>query len=204
MPRPRIVAFAALVAAVVAAVVATPRARAERTEIVASAGVSFPVGSQYRAAAEALGYDRRSLRHVYEFEVGALRSLAWWISVGPFARVYAGRLGAPYEGVEPIDTWGASLAARVEIELHSWPRIFAWADPSIGLGSIGVPGARQTLGYWGYRGGLGFATARDATALRFRVGYGNAPTFDNVTVATGRFDYGGILVLVDGVLRVAE
>ncbi len=200
MRTPRIVAFAALAAAAVA----TPRTHAKRTEIVASAGVNFPAPSLYRSYAEALGYDRRSLRHVYELEVGALRSLAWWISVGPIARVYVGRLGAPYEGVTPIDTWGASLAARVEIELHSWPRLFVWGDPSIGVGSIGVPGARQTVGFWGYRGGLGVATARDATALRFRVGYGSGPTFGNVTGGAGGFDYGGILVLVDGALRVGE
>lgn len=184
------------------AIFAPAMARAGRTEVIVGGGINSPTSSDYRNVTEALGYDRRSFRHGYEIEAGVLHSFNYWLSAGPLARVYIGSLGAPYEGVQPIGTYGAALAARVEADLFPWPRLFVWFDPSIGLGSIGVPGDRTTLTFWGMRGGVGIGTAREKASIRFRIGYGAAPTFDKVSPWTGNFDFGGWLFQLDGVLRV--
>jgi hypothetical protein len=195
--RPLVLALA------LGALVTPTEARAGRTEIVVGAGILSPGTSSYRYATEALGYDRRSFRLAYEVEAGFVHAFNYWLSVGPLARVYMGKLGAPYDDVPSIATYGGSIAARVEADLFPWPRLFLWCDPSIGIGSIGIPDARMTVGFWGLRGGVGIGTAHDKTSLRFRIGYAYAPTFDSVTPWTGSFDYGGWLFQLDGVLRVA-
>lgn len=173
---------------------------ARPTEIIASAGIVSPATSQYRSAAETLGYDRRGFRHVYEGELGVVHSFAWWLSVGPVARFYYGDLASPYEPVPAIGIYAASLAARAEVELFPSPRLFLWADPSFGVGVVGD----RTVSLWGLRGGIGIGTARGVGGLRFRMGYGEAPTFANVTPNTGTFNYGGFIFMLDGVLRVAN
>jgi hypothetical protein len=184
------------------ALAAPATARAGRTEIIVGGGLVSPGTSDYRYQTEALGYDRRSFRLGYEVEVGALRALNYWLSVGPLARVYIGKLGAPYDDVPPIRTYGASLAARVEADLFPRPRIFLWADPSIGKGWIGPEGNIMSRGFWGVRAGVGIGTVREQWSVRFRIGWAYAPTHDKVTPWTGPFDFGGWLFQIDGVLRV--
>jgi hypothetical protein len=180
---------------------AAPRGRP--TEIVASFGLNAPTPSRFRTAAEELGYDRRGLRHVYEGEVGALHSPAWWLSVGPVVRGAFGRLGAPYDGVAPIDLAAGTLGARVEAEIFPWPRFFVWMEPSIGVARIAIDQSSKSVGLWQVRGGFGVATARDFASARFRIGWGTGPTFREIGDA-GVLDFGGVLFLFDGVIRVAE
>lgn len=179
-------------------------AGAARSEVYASAGIIAPSRSDYRFNAEILGYDRGSVRTDFVTEAGYLRAVNWWLTVGPVARVYVGRLSSPYDGVPPIDLWAASVAARVEADLYPWPRLFVWADPSIGLGSIGAPDARRTVTTWGLQGGFGVGTSREKSGVRFRVGWGYAPTFGAVTPLAGSFDYGGFMFMLDGVLHVGR
>lgn len=190
--------------AAIAILLATSSAHASRTELLVAAGIVEPNESPYRTDAEALGYDRHALRQAYEGEVTLLRAVAPWASLGPVARVFAGRLGAPYDGVEPISTVAGSIGVRGEIELYHWPRLFIWADPSIGVGSIGVANAHQTLSTWGMRGGIGVGSTPGAASLRFRMGFAYSPTFKGVTPDTGIFDFGGFVFLLEGAFRVAE
>jgi hypothetical protein len=185
------------------ATLAPTRAHAGRNEILVGAGINSPAASNYRYATEALGYDRRGFRLAYEVEAGVLHSFNYWLSVGPLARVFIGKLGPPYDGVPAIDTYGGSIAARIEADLFPWPRLFVWCDPSVGVGSIGVTGAHNAVGFWGLRGGIGLGSTRDKSSIRFRIGYAYAPTFNIVTPWTGTFDYGGWLFQLDGVIRVS-
>lgn len=173
---------------------------ARPTEVVASAGILSPTPSVYRSTAETLGYDRRGFRYVYEGELALLQALPWGISVGPLVRFYYGDLSSPYEGVPRIVTFAGSIGARVELDLNAYPRLFLWADPSIGVGQVGS----RTAGFWGFRGGVGLGSLRDAASLRFRIGYASAPTFRDITASTGPFNFGGFMFELDGVFRVAR
>lgn len=177
-------------------------AHAGRTEVIVGVGIISPATSDYRNVTEALGYDRRGFRLAYEVEFGALHAFNYWLSVGPLARVFIGKLGAPYDALPSIQTYGGSIAARFEADLFPLPRLFLWADPSIGVGSIGIPDARNSVGFWGLRAGVGIGTGRERASVRFRVGYAYSPSFDKVTPWTGNFDFGGWLFQLDGVLRV--
>lgn len=192
--------------AILFALTVAPAAHAARSEVIASVGTIAPANSEYRFAAEyGLNYGRNGQRNDYEGEVGYLREATSWLTVGPVARLYWGRMRAPYDGIPALELWAGSLAARAEIDLLKWPRLFVWADPSLGLGSIGVPDARKTLGFWGIRGGVGIGSRRDAPwGLRLRVGYGYAPTFSPVTDLTGTFEWGGVMFMLDGVFRVSK
>ncbi|MBI2393893.1 MAG: hypothetical protein HYV09_30255 [Deltaproteobacteria bacterium] len=193
------------VAAALLALLPAP-AGAARSEVYASAGIVAPYGPypSYRFNAELLGYDRGSVRTDFIGELGYLRAVNWWLTVGPVARFYVGRLSAPYDGVAPIDLYAASIAARFEADLYPWPRLFLWFDPSIGVGSIGAEDARKTLGYWGLQGGLGIGTSRDKSGVRFRAGWGYAPTFVDVTPLAGTHHFGGFMFMLDGVLHVGR
>lgn len=175
-------------------------AAARPTEVVVSAGILSPTPSTYRSTAETLGYDRRGFRHVYEGEVALLHALQWWISIGPVARFYYGDLAPPYEGVPQITTMAGSVGARVEIDLFPYPRLFVWADPSLGIGEVGS----RTATFWGLRAGVGIGSTRDAASVRFRIGYATAPTFGVITDASGPFNFGGFMFQLDGVFRVAR
>ncbi len=175
-------------------------AEARPTEVIASAGIVSPTTSPYRYAAEYVGYDRRGFRHVYEAEALLLHQVTWWLSLGPLARFYYGDLDSPYKAVPSIATYAGSVGARAEFDLFPSPRLFLWTDPSIGVGAVGD----KTVAFWGLRGGVGIATTRDATGLRFRIGYGEAPTFGSVTASGGAFNYGGFIFQLDGVFRVAR
>jgi hypothetical protein len=193
----------ALALAVVLGTISAPAvAHAGRTEVIIGGGINSPRPSDYRNATEALGYDRRNFRHGYEIEAGVLHAFNYWLSAGPLARVYLGSLAGPYDDVPWIRTNSAAIAARVEADLFPWPRLFLWADPSIGVGWIGVPGEEMTRGFWGFRAGVGIGSAREKASVRFRIGYSYAPTFNKVTPWTGTFDWGGWLFQLDGVLRV--
>jgi hypothetical protein len=175
-------------------------ASARPTEVVATVGILSPTPSTYRYNAEALGYDRRGFRHVYEAEIALMQSFSWWLSVGPVARFYYGDLSSPYDGVPSIATYAGSLGARTEVDLFPRPRLFLWMDPSVGVGKIGS----NSVALWGVRGGVGIGSVRSATALRFRFGWGSAPTFQPVTATSGDFNFGGFMFQLDGVLRVAR
>jgi hypothetical protein len=166
-------------------------AAARPTELVVSAGIVSPTTSTYRTYAEILGYDRRGFRHVYEAETALLHGFTYWLSIGPVARFYYGDLSSPYE-------W--SVGARAEVELFPSPRLFLWMDPSFGIGAVGD----KTVAFYGVRGGVGIGSTRSATGLRFRIGYGESPTFRDITSTTGPFNYGGFVFQLDGVFRVAR
>ena len=176
---------------------------ARPTEVVASAGILSPTPSTYRWNAEGLGYDRRGFRPVYEGEIALLQSFSYWLSVGPVARFYYGDLSSPYDGVPRIVTYAGSVGARVEVDLFPMPRLFAWMDPSLGVGEIGD----KTVALWGLRGGVGIGSVRDGvtrTNVRFRFGWAYAPTFKPVTAASGDYNFGGFMFELDGVFRVAR
>lgn len=176
------------------------RGAARPTEIIASAGIVSPTTSPYRYSAEFLGYDRRGFRHVYEAEALLVHQVAWWLSIGPLARFYYGDLDSPYRPIPSIPTYAGSVGARAEFDLFPSPRLFLWTDPSFGIGAVGD----KTVAFWGFRGGVGIGSARGATGLRFRIGYGEAPTFGSVTASGGPFNYGGFIFQLDGVFRVAR
>jgi hypothetical protein len=95
-------------------------------------------------------------------------------------------------------------AARAEVTFFDYPRLFVWLDPSIGVGRIGVPDAHATVYTFGLRGGLGIAGEIQKLILRFRVGYGVAPTFESVTATGGKFDFGGFVFAIDGGFRASR
>lgn len=175
-------------------------AAARPTEVVASAGILSPTPSPYRYNAEALGYDRRGFRHVYEGEIALMQSLAYFASLGPVARFYYGDLSPPYEGVPRIVTYAGSVGARFDLDLFPYPRLFLWADPSIGVGEIGS----KTVAFYGLRAGVGIGSERARSSVRFRFGYAWSPTFKPVTATSGDFNFGGFMFQLDGVFRVAR
>jgi len=187
------------------ALMVTPAVHAARSEVIVAAGFVSPNRSDFRTATELLGYGRRGTRSDPEFEIGYLRAANDWLTLGPIARLYAGRMGPPYADVPPIQTWGGSIAARVEVDVFSWPRLFFWADPSIGLASIGAPGASKTMWFGGIRGGVGLGMGREnAVGVRLRAGLSYSPVFGKVTESAGVFDFGGFVLQLDGVFRVGS
>lgn len=184
---------------------AVPNAHAARSEVQLTAEVVVPTPSDYRYSAEALGYGSRGIRPDFGAELAYLRGLTPWLSVGPVARFHAGRMSAPYDGLDALGLWGASLGVRAEADVFRYPRLFFWAEPALGEGFIGVADARKAAGYWEVRGGAGFGTLRDQpVSVRLRVGWSWAPTFSTVTAMAGSFNYGGLLFLLDGVFRVSR
>ncbi len=186
-------------------VTAVPCARAARSEVQLTAEVVVPTPSDYRYGAELLGYGSRGIRPDFGGEAAFLRGLTPWLAVGPVARLHAGRMSAPYDGLEPLSLWGAALGVRAEADVFRYPRLLFWIEPALGAGLIGVPDARASRGFWDLRGGLGFGMLRDQpVSLRLRVGWSWAPTFSSLTPPSGAFNYGGLVFLVDGVFRVGR
>ncbi len=191
--------------AMVLASTVAPSARAARSELLVSGGLVVPTPSDYRYGGEFLGYGSRGMRPDLGFEVGYLRGVTSWLTVGPVARFHAGQMSAPYGGLEPLDLWGAALGVRAEADVFRYPRLFFWLEPALGKGWIGVPDARKSVSFFDVRGGVGLGTLRDApVSLRLRVGWSYAPTFDVVTPMAGAFNYGGLVFLLDGVVRVTR
>jgi hypothetical protein len=169
----------------------------------ASVAIVEPANSDYRTAAEYQGYDRRSTRHGYAFEGGTLFRLGSRLAVGPFGRMQLSRFGAPYAGVEPIDVYAFSLAARAELAAVLYPRIFLWFEPTVGAGAF-VASGHRTVGFGGFRGGVGLAgSVWKYVALRLRFGYAWEPSMKPITAAAGSFDFGGYVFALDGVFGEA-
>ena len=180
------------------------RAGARQLDVIVGGAISPPNLSDYRSSGTALGYDTRSTTLMYEIEASAQLGVAFdgWLTVGPLLRASLGRLGAPYDGVQPITTDALFFGVRAEAAVFDWPRLFFWADVAGGRGWIGQPNAYESVGAWALRGGIGMRMGKDAGGVRMRFGYGVAPTFSPVTPTTGKFDYGGFVIALDGVIRV--
>lgn len=180
--------------------------RAVATEIVGSFGLVAPARSDYRTAAQALGYALDYPRVAYEGELGARFAVAFdrkfWI--GPIVRLHVDHLGAPYDGLDPI--WAESLTggAREEFTFARFPPLFLWMDETFGVARVGRSGAYATLKAFDVRGGVGVRMGWSSHALRLRVGWSYGPTMGNVTDSAGGYDFGGLVVALDGVLRVAD
>jgi hypothetical protein len=169
----------------------------------ASVAIVEPANSDYRSAAEQLGYDRRSIRQGYAIEGGTLFRIGSRFAVGPFARLHLSRFGAPYGGVDPIDVYAFSLAARAELAAVLYPRIFLWFEPTVGAGAF-VSTGHTTVGLYGARGGIGLAgPITKYFALRLRLGYSLEPSMKPVTANAGKFDFGGYVFALDGVFGEA-
>ncbi|MGZ3416610.1 MAG: hypothetical protein ACXWUG_10320 [Polyangiales bacterium] len=169
----------------------------------ASVAIVEPARSDYRSAIEALGYDRRTTRQAYAIEGGTLFRLASRFALGPFARVQLNRLGPPYAGVDPIDIYAFSISARAELTAVLFPRIFFWAEPTIGAAAF-VSTGNTTVGSWGGRGGIGLAGPLSKWfALRLRLGYAWEPSMKPVTAYAGKIDFGGYVFALDGVFGEA-
>lgn len=183
---------------------ATPADARQQIDLLVSGGFSPPSNSDYRAATSAAGYDSRGASLQYEIEAAATFGVAvnGWLTVGPLLRASIGRLGAPYDGVQPITTDAGFACVRVEAAVFDYPRLFFWGDTGLGLTSIGQPGGYFHGGAWSVRGGVGMRIGTDAGGARLRVGYGTAPTFSSVTTYGKGFDFGGFVLALDGVLRV--
>jgi hypothetical protein len=165
----------------------------------ASVAIIEPANSDYRSAAEQLGYDRRSIRQGYAIEGGTLFRLGSRFAVGPFARLHLSRFGAPYGGVDPIDVYAFSLAARAELAAVLYPRIFLWFEPRVGAAAF-VSSGHTSVGFYGLGGGVGLAgPITKSFALRLRLGYSLEPSLKPVTPNGGNFDFGGYLFALDGV-----
>jgi hypothetical protein len=188
----------------VLACVATADAR-QQVDLIVSGGISPPSNSDYRSQATQMGYDTRGKSLQYEVEVGATFGVAvdGWLTVGPLLRASIGRLGSPYDGVQPITMDAGFACVRAEAAVFDYPRLFFWGDVGLGVTSIGQPGGYFHGGAWEFRGGVGMRVGTDAGGARLRVGYGTAPTFSDVRrgVQSG-FDFGGFVLAIDGVLRV--
>jgi hypothetical protein len=168
----------------------------------ASVAIVEPANSDYRTSAEQLGYDRRSIRQGYAFEGGALFRIGSRLAVGPFARLHVSRFGAPYGGVDPIDVYAFSLAARAELAAVLYPRIFLWFEPTVGAAAF-VSTGHTTVGMYGFRAGVGLAgPITKSFALRLRFGYSLEPSMKTITQA-GKFDFGGYVLALDGVFGEA-
>jgi hypothetical protein len=185
---------------------ASGAASAKNVEVVASFATMVPAHSPYRTAANGLGYADEGMTNGWEGEVGALFGVAYHdlVSVGPVLRIGVDRMQSRYGGLESIAADSGFAGLREEVTVFYWPRFFVWADESIGLGSVGTPGARVTLGAYGLRGGLGLRVGGEKIGARFRIGYSYAPTFVRVTDPTGGYDFGGFMFAIDGVIRVAH
>ncbi len=175
-------------------------------EFFVSAAAIAPSNSDYRSAAYLLGYDAHKNRFSWEAEAGVLRPVAWGgrFAIGGLLRADIGRLGAPYDGVEPIRTDALFLAVRQELVLVGWPRIFLYADEGFGLARFGVSGSHRLVATPAVRGGFGLRIGNQPTAARLRIGYAWAPTLANVSAEGGKYDFGGWIFSLDGVLRVLE
>lgn len=194
----------ALVPLALAGCVLAAAAPAEAKQIDLIGGFTFSPTSKsdYRTAADALGYDTHGKSAQYEGELAATFGVGYhgWLTVGPLLRGSFGRLGAPYGGVSPVTTDAAFVAARAEAAVLGYPRLFFWADAGLGLSWIGTTD-HVVGGVWQVRGGAGMRLGTDAGGARLRFGYGTAPTFSKVT-GLGRYDFGGFVLALDGVIRV--
>ncbi len=197
--------FAAAFAFGLAAAAASTSARAVQTELVGGLGVEAPALSDYRGAANSVGYGLSYPRLAYEAELGARFAVAFdrklWL--GPIARLNVHRMGAPYDGLDPIWAEGAYLALREEYLFAKFPPLFLWADEGYGFGRIGASGQYTTVKTWGVRAGVGIRLGWPEHALRARVGWSWAPTLDPIGGA-GNYDFGGFIFTIDGVLRVVD
>ena len=203
---PGLLARLAVLASVASLIaLATRDSAAMPIEPFVAGGIVAPTASNYRNAAQQLGYEHSKTKLNFDVELGALFGIAFdnrlWI--GPALRFDIGRMGAPYDGIDPIRTDAASFALREELQLFRWPKFLLWVDESVGLGRIGTSDASKTLPLWGVRFGLAFRIGNQQPAMRLRFGYGIVPTFSPVTGA-GRYDFGGFVFAIDGVLRVFE
>jgi hypothetical protein len=197
----RLVAFAPLIVCAATATEST----AAPIEPFVSAGIVAPKASPYRAAAQQLGYENGNTKFNFDAELGALFAVAWEnrVWVGPALRFDIGRMREPYTGMDPIRTDSASLAMREELQLFRWPKILLWVDESLGFGRIGTSDANKTVPFWGVRFGLALRIGNQRPAARLRFGYAIAPTFSSIA-AGGKYDFGGFVFAIDGVLRVGE
>ena len=168
-------------------------------------GIVAPTNSAYRGAAGQLGYDHGNTKFNFDGELGALFAVAFdnRLAIGPALRFDIGRMGAPYGGIDAIRTDAASLAAREELTLFRWPKIILWVDESLGVARIGTSNANRVLPLWGVHFGLGLRIGNQRPALRMRFGYGFSPTIGSVA-GDGKYDFGGFVFAIDGVLRVGE
>ncbi len=183
---------------------AAPADARQQIDLLVSGGISPPSNSDYRAQTSELGYDTRGKSLQYEIEAAAMFGVAvdGWLTVGPLLRASIGRLGSPYDGVQPITTDAALLGVRAEAAVFDFPRLFFWGDTGLGLTSIGQPGGYFHGAAWAVRGGVGMRIGTDAGGARLRVGYGTMPTFSGVTTIGKGFDFGGFVLAIDGVIRV--
>jgi hypothetical protein len=198
-------ARACLSASVLASVLACEgAAEAKQVDLIGGFTFSPTSNSDYRTAADAYAYDTHGKSAQYEGELAAMFGVGYhgWITVGPLVRGSFGRLGAPYGGVSPITTDAAFVAARAELAVLGYPRLFFWADAGLGLGWIGANGDHPALGVWEVRGGAAMRLGTDAGGARIRLGWGYSPTMSKVTPAAGRYDFGGFVLALDGVIRV--
>src|SRR5437870_610690 len=120
----RVDRFAFVALAIGCAFVATSAgAFAVQTELVGALGVQAPAQSDYRSAANALGYGLGYPRIAYEAELGARFAVAFdrrlWI--GPIARVNVHRMGSIYDGIDPLWAEGYYAALREEFLFAKFP-----------------------------------------------------------------------------------
>lgn len=182
--------------------------RGGHLDVAASFGVIAPATSDYRAVANALGYDRNGYLWLYQLEVAALFRPYWLglgdaLSIGPNARITYGRLGAPYDGLPAIDTDAALVGARIETRITHYPVIFLWADVDAGASRIGPPGAHTTSFAWSTRIGPGLRFGSEQIAGRLRVGYEYTPA-GSVGISKNSLDLGGLFFSFDGVFRALD
>ena len=182
-----------------------PESTAAPIEPFVAFGIVAPGNSAYRGAAGQLGYDHGNTKFNFVGELGALFAVAFdnRLAIGPALRFDIGRMREPYGGIDPIRTDAASIAAREELTVFRWPRIFVWIDESLGVGRIGTANANKMFPLWGVHFGLGLRIGNQRPAVRMRFGYGFAPTFGSVA-GDGKYDFGGFVFTIDGVLRVGE
>jgi len=196
-------AFALSIACAIAT--ASSVASAVPTELVAGLGIQSPTLSDYRGVANQLGYGLQYPRIAYEAELGARFAVLFdrklWIA--PLVRLNVNRMAAAYDGLDTIWAEGLFAALREEYRFADFPPLFVWVDEGFGVGRVGSAGAYAKVTAWQARCGVGLRLGWPEYALRARIGYAWAPTFQTIAGA-GNYDFGGVIFTIDGVLRVVD
>jgi hypothetical protein len=180
-------------------------------DVEAGLAVNTPVPSSYRNDVEALGYDVGLTRLAGEAEGRA----AFFVhsdfglgddalSIGPVLRAHWAHLYSPYPGVASIDAWAGFAGVREQLFFLSYPRLFFWADETLGAGIVGADRGHGTSFAWGVRGGIGVELGSPSHGARLTFGYALSQSTQPVTNLTGTYDWGGFIFGLEGYFRARE
>lgn len=184
---------------------AASNALATPIDVVAAFGITPHTPSPYRSATKQLGYDTtRGIPLAFESELGVLFEI-WrdWLAIGPVLRGYFAELTPAYTGMPSIGINGSFLSVREEFIFLNWPRLFIWSDQGFGLTWFGANGDRaKMIGGFAFRMGIGLRIGTEKGGAQIRFGYSYSPSLSAITAPAGGFDFGGLVLALEGAFRV--